>query len=105
MAESRNHVGVAYSLTVIAPVLAGRGAEAQAAIEALPAGPASPLAALPGLHFSRIHVVDDLVFQGPQQRRREHLRSPQLVEDSARLDPEAFAAAYERFLVDTQAHL
>ena len=27
MAESRNHVGVAYALTVIAPVLAGRAAE------------------------------------------------------------------------------
>jgi hypothetical protein len=79
MAESRNQVGVAYSLTVIAPVLAGREAEALTAIEALPVGPASPLAALPGLHFSRIHIVRDLVFQGPQQRRRDHLRAPQLV--------------------------
>jgi len=79
MAESRNHVGAAYSLTVIAPVQADREAEALTAIEALGVGPASPLAALPGLHFSRIHIVRDLVFQGPQQRRRDHLRSPQLV--------------------------
>jgi hypothetical protein len=92
MAESRNHVGVAYSLTVIAPVAPGREDEARAAIDALPVGPASPLAELPGLHFSRIHVVDDLVFQGPQQRRREHLRSPQLVFTST------FDGAPERYL-------
>ena len=79
MAESRNHVGVAYSLTVIAPIVAGRETEARTAIAALPVGPESPLAELGGLHFSRIHIVDDLVFQGPQQRRRDHLRSPQLV--------------------------
>jgi hypothetical protein len=79
MAESRNFVGAAYSLTVIAPLLSGREAEAREALAALPVGPASPLAALPGLHFSRIHVVSDLVFQGPQQRHHDHLRSPQLV--------------------------
>jgi hypothetical protein len=79
MAEARNHVGVAYSLTVIAPIVAGREAEAREAIEALPVGPASPLAALPNLHFSRIHVVSGLVFQGPQQRHREHLRAAHLV--------------------------
>jgi hypothetical protein len=32
-------------------------------------------------------------------------RFERLVEDSARLDPEAFAAAYERFLVESQALL
>jgi hypothetical protein len=64
---------------VIAPLTEGREEEARAAIEALPVGPASPLAALEGLHFSRLHIVRDLVFQGPQQRRHDHLRSPQLV--------------------------
>src|SRR6185436_12143661 len=59
--------------------VAGREDEARTAIEALPVGAESPLAAFGGLHFSRIHIVRDLVFQGPQQRRREHLRSPQLV--------------------------
>jgi hypothetical protein len=32
-------------------------------------------------------------------------RFDRLLEDSGRLGPEAFAAAYERFLVESQAHL
>ena len=71
-----NRVGVAYSLTVIAPIVAGREQEARDALEALPA---DFLARLENLHFSRIHVVSELVFQGPQQRRRDELRASQLV--------------------------
>jgi hypothetical protein len=79
MSERRNRVGGAYSLTVVAPIVAGREQAARDAIEAMPVGADSPLAWLGGLHFSRIHVVSDLVFQGPQQRRRDHLRASQLV--------------------------
>jgi hypothetical protein len=71
-----NRVGVAYSLTVIAPVVAGREGEAREALEALPP---DLLSRLPNLHFSRIHVVSGLVFQGPQQRHRDHLRASHLV--------------------------
>ena len=71
-----NRVGVAYSLTVIAPIVAGREAQAREAIEALPP---DFLARLENLHFSRIHVVSELVFQGPQQRHRDRLRASQLV--------------------------
>jgi hypothetical protein len=71
-----NRVGVAYSLTVIAPVVAGREDEAREAIEALPP---DFLRGLDNLHFSRIHVVSDLVFQGPQQRHRDELRASHLV--------------------------
>jgi hypothetical protein len=94
-------VGAAYSLTVIAPVIAGREAAAREALDALPVGAESPLARLPGLHFSRIHVVGDLVFQGPQQRHREHLRAPQLVFTST-FDgaPEAYLDAL-RSVADT----
>ena len=74
-----NRVGCAYSLTVVAPIVAGREQEARGAIEALPVGADSPLARLGGLHFSRIHVVSELVFQGPQQRWRDRLRAAQLV--------------------------
>jgi len=74
-----NRVGGAYSLTVVAPIVAGQEAAAREAIEALPAGPDSPLARLGGLHFSRIHVVSELVFQGPKQRHRDHLRASQLI--------------------------
>jgi hypothetical protein len=71
-----NRVGVAYSLTVIAPIVAGREQEAREALEALPA---DFLAELEGLHFSRIHVVSELVFQGPRQRHRDHLTASHLV--------------------------
>jgi hypothetical protein len=79
MSERGNRVGGAYSLTVVAPVVAGREQEARDAIEALPVGADSPLARLGGLHFSRIHVVSELVFQGPRQRRRDRLRASHLV--------------------------
>ena len=71
-----NRVGAAYSLTVIAPIAAGREEAARAAIEALPP---DFLSRLGGLHFSRIHVISDLVFQGPEQRHRERLRASHLV--------------------------
>ena len=71
-----NRVGVACSLTVIAPIVAGREQEARDAIEALPA---AFLARLENLHFSRIHVVSELVFQGSRQRHRDRLRASQLV--------------------------
>jgi hypothetical protein len=70
-----NRVGCAYSLTVMAPVVAGREQEARDALEALDA----PLARLGNLHFSRIHVVDELVYQGPKQRHRDHLSASQLI--------------------------
>jgi hypothetical protein len=71
-----NTVGVAYSLTVVAPIVASREAEAREAIEAMPAG---SLAQLENLHFARIHIVSDLVFHGPQQRHRDHLQASHLV--------------------------
>jgi len=74
-----NRVGGAYSLTVVAPIVSGQEAAAREATEALPAGTDSPLAQLGGLHFSRIHVVSELVFQGPKQRHREELRASHLI--------------------------
>ena len=85
-----NTVGAAYSLTVVAPIVAGSEPAAREAIEALPVGRESPLAKLDGLHFSRVHVVSELVFQGPQQRWRDELRASQLVFTSTfdgELDP------------------
>jgi hypothetical protein len=79
MSERRNHVGAAYSLTVVVPIVGGLEDAARAAIDSLPVGPDSPLARLGGLHFSRIHIVSELVFQGPQQRHRDPLQASQLV--------------------------
>jgi hypothetical protein len=74
-----NRVGCAYSLTVVAPIVAGSEEAARATIEALPVGVDSPLARLVDLHFARIHVVSELVFQGPKQRHRDSLRASQLI--------------------------
>jgi hypothetical protein len=74
-----NRVGCAYSLTVVAPIAAGLQAAAREAIEAMPVGSQSPLARLGDLHFSRIHIVSELVFQGPTQRHRDYLRASQLI--------------------------
>jgi hypothetical protein len=130
MAGARNRVGCAYSLTVVAPIIAGHEQAARDAIEALPVGADSPLARLDGLHFSRIHVVSELVFQGPRQRHREQLRASQLVFTStfdgalepyldalcARADPDVWwrhcsgypgsadRAAFGRFVRDHQVH-
>jgi hypothetical protein len=68
MGEAANRNGVAYSLTVIAPILAGHEEELREHIESLPKGRDSPLARLGDLHFSRIHIFRDLVYQGEPQK-------------------------------------
>jgi hypothetical protein len=90
MAGNRNRLGGAYALTVFTPILPGHEDAVQAVIEALPMGAESPLARLGGLHFSRLQIFRELVHQGEQQRRRDHLRSSHLVFTSTfdgELDP------------------
>jgi hypothetical protein len=87
--ESRNRVGGAYSLTVIAPILPGHEDELRTHIESLPIGPDSPLARLDTLHFSRLQIFSELVYQGPPQRP-DHLNGSHLVFTSTfdgELDP------------------
>jgi hypothetical protein len=89
MSERRNRVGGAYALTVFTPLIAGREAAAQAYLDALPEGEASPLARLERLHLSRIQIFDELVFQGAPQKP-ESLKSKYLVFTSSfdgELDP------------------
>jgi hypothetical protein len=73
-----NRNGVAYSLTVIAPIVAGHEQAVREHIEALPQGPDSPLARLGALHFSRIQIFGELVYQGPPQKP-DRLRESHLV--------------------------
>ena len=90
MAGKRNLFGGAYSLTVFAPILPGHEDAVQAVIEGLPVGADSPLARLDGLHFSRLQIFRELVHQGDAQRKRDRLRSSQLVFTSTfdgELDP------------------
>jgi hypothetical protein len=78
MGDGANRNGVAYSLTVIAPIVAGHEDELREHIESLPMGPDSPLARLGSLHFSRIQIFSELVYQGKPQKP-DSLRASHLV--------------------------
>jgi hypothetical protein len=71
-----NKYGSAYGLTSLIPVLPGHEDALEAHLASLDPL-ASPLAALPQLHFSRLLVIRDLVYQGPPQVP-EHLDSAYL---------------------------
>lgn len=74
MPRSGNRTGAAYSLTVFARIRAGQEDEVRTHIDSLPMGADSPLARLDTLHFSRLQVFSELVYQGKPQRpdRLEH---------------------------------
>ena len=59
-----NKYGTAYGLTSLTPIMTGHEDALQAHLDSLDPLD-SPLAALPNLHFSRLHVIRDLVYQGP----------------------------------------
>ena len=54
---SRNVSGQAYALTVVTPILDGHVQELTEHLEALPEGPGSPLARVPGTHLARWVVM------------------------------------------------
>ena len=84
--------GQAYGLTTLFPVIAGHEDALEDHLAALPVE-ASPLAALSQLHFSRLHVIRDLVYQGSPQKR-DPLRSAHLIFTAS------FDGAVDRFLDD-----
>jgi hypothetical protein len=67
--DERNRSGQAYGLTVLAPILADRVSPLAAHLAALGPAEASPLARVPGTHFGRWVIVDDVVYEGGRQRR------------------------------------
>jgi hypothetical protein len=67
-ALDHNRHGTAYGLTVYSAIRTGQEETVRALIEAIPKGQQSPLAALDGLHFSRLHIFDELVYQGGGQK-------------------------------------
>jgi hypothetical protein len=88
--SKRNRSGQSQALTVLAPVLDGHLEALTAHLEALPDGPASPVARVPGTHLARWVVVDDVKFQGAGQRKRDHLKASRLLFTSnfdGELDP------------------
>jgi hypothetical protein len=69
--------GKAYGLTSLFPIVPGHTDALEAHLNGLDVDD-SPLARLPKLHMSRLHVIRDLVYQGPPQIR-ETLDSDYLI--------------------------
>lgn len=79
MSDASNISGQAYSLTVLTPIADGRETDLARYLDDLPPGDASPLAGVPGTHFARWVVIDDVVYEGPNEGEREHLAHPRLL--------------------------
>ena len=77
-ANGRNVSGQAYSLTVLTPVHAERVNALAQRLNTLPRGDESPLARVRGTHFARWVVIDNVVYEGPPQRR-DSLAAPRLL--------------------------
>jgi hypothetical protein len=92
-AFDHNRHGTAYALTTFAPILPGHEQAVREHIESLPKGTASPLARLEQLHFSRLHIFDELVYQGAPQKP-DTLKSAYLVFTGS------FDGELDRFLDD-----
>ena len=68
-----NTSGQAYGLTVLTPIEIGSEAILRAYIEGMPEDEKSPFAQLPGTHFVRLVIIDQLKYQGePQDRDTLH---------------------------------
>jgi hypothetical protein len=76
---SRNVSGQAYALTVLTPILDGHVQPLTEHLEALPEGPESPFARVPGTHLARWVVIDQVKYQGHGQRHRDALSSSRLL--------------------------
>jgi hypothetical protein len=70
---SRNVSGQAYALSVLAPILDGHADALREQLEGLGDGAASPLARVPRTHIARWVVIDDVIYQGAGQRKRDTL--------------------------------
>jgi hypothetical protein len=67
--EERNRSRQAYGLTVLTPILADHVSPLAAHLATLGPADASPLARVPGTHFARWVIVDDVIYEGGRQRR------------------------------------
>ena len=79
-----NQSGQSYGLTILSPII-NKGSRAAAQdlalrqhLSTLPNGEHSPFAKVPGTHFVRLVVMDDVVFVG-YPARDEHLKSQYLI--------------------------
>ena len=71
MLGSHDKLGTARALTVFAPIIPGHEETVRELIESLPRNEESPLARLPQLHLSRLHIIKELEYQGGGQKPDE----------------------------------
>jgi hypothetical protein len=66
-------------LTVLTPVIDGHETQLAHYLNGLGTGDQSPLAGVHGTHFARWVVIDDVIYEGPDQGERDHLEHPRLL--------------------------
>jgi hypothetical protein len=66
-------------LTVLTPVIDGHETQLAHYLNSLGTGDQSPLAGVHGTHFARWVVIDDVIYEGPDQGERDHLEHPRLL--------------------------
>jgi hypothetical protein len=79
VSAANNICGQAYSLTILTPIADGHESELADYLNRLQTGDESPLARVWGTHFARWVVIDDVIFEGPDQGERDHLQHPRLL--------------------------
>jgi hypothetical protein len=79
VSSAHNICGQAYSLTVITPIVNGQETQLTGYLDALQSGDQSPLAGVAGTHFARWVVIDDVIYEGPHEGDREHLKHARLL--------------------------
>ncbi|HSP10543.1 MAG TPA: hypothetical protein VLU92_13230 [Candidatus Dormibacteraeota bacterium] len=79
MSSANNVSGQAYSLTILTPIMDGHEVELAGYLNDLQSGDRSPLAGVRGTHFARWVVIDDVVYEGPDQGEREQLQHTRLL--------------------------
>jgi hypothetical protein len=90
VSSAHNISGQAYSLTVMTPIVAGQETELARCLDGLETRDRSPLAGVRGTHFARWVVIDDVIYEGPDQGDRDHLKHARLLFTSnfdGELDP------------------
>src|SRR3954453_5318141 len=78
MASDHDACRQARALTLLVPIEPARASELSVALGALGAGHESPLAHVHGTQFARWVVLDQLVYQGPPQKR-DAWKAPRLL--------------------------
>ena len=90
--------GQAYGLTMFSAITPGRSPALAEYIDSWEDGPGSPLARIRQLHCSRVHILDELVYQGKPQ-------IPEPLNSSYLIFTASFDGGLDEFLDDLIAEL